>query len=203
MLIYAIRHGQTDWNLSGRLQGSRDINLNATGREQARRNGLMLGRLLGDEARRFDYVASPLKRTCETMEIIRAAMKLDPSAYRTDRRLIELSFGDWEGLTLEEVALHHPERIHGREENKWTFLPPGDAAESYEMLARRVERWLETVTRETVCVCHGGIIRSLFHLCGGLDGIEAAVADTPQDRILKVADGRLEWLDPSGQATAV
>lgn len=194
MLIYVIRHGQTDWNLSGRLQGARDIHLNTTGREQARRNGLTLGQMLGSKAESFDYVASPLKRTRETMEILRRAMGLDPAAYRTDRLLIELSFGDWEGQTLEELAVSNPERVQGREENKWTFLPPGESAESYEMLARRVEQWLETISRETVCVCHGGIIRSLFYLRGDLSGEEAAVAETPQDRILRVDDAGLAWI---------
>lgn len=194
MLIYIIRHGQTDWNVSGRLQGARDIPLNTVGRKQAKANGEALDRLLGERAPDFDFVASPLSRTRETMEIVRKEMGLDPLAYRVDDRLIELSFGDWEGLTLDEVALSEPERVHEREESKWEFLPPGEEAESYEILAWRVGAWLKSVERETVCVCHGGIIRSLFYLVGGMTGDEAAVAETPQDRILRLDDGGLSWL---------
>jgi len=194
VLIYVIRHGQTDWNVSGRLQGSQDIELNALGRRQAKENGKALSRLIDGHAPEFDFVASPLSRTRETMQILREAMGLDPFAYRTDDRLIELSFGTWEGLTLDEVAVSEPARVHEREENKWEFLPPGDDAESYETLSRRVGAWLKSVDRKTVCVCHGGIIRSLFYLVGGLTGEEAAVADTPQDRILRLDDTGLAWI---------
>lgn len=194
MLIYVIRHGQTDWNVSGRLQGSQDIGLNTVGRRQAKANGEALALLVGDKASDFDFVASPLSRTRATMEIVREAMGLDPFAYRTDNRLIELSFGAWEGLTLEEVAIDEPERVHEREENKWEFLPPGKDAESYEILSWRVGAWLKSVDRQTVCVAHGGIMRCLFFLVGGMTGEEAAVADTPQDRILRLDDSGLAWL---------
>ncbi len=194
MLIYVIRHGQTDWNVAERLQGSRDIELNAVGRAQATGNGEKLAALLGRSADGFDYVASPLKRTRETMELVRAAMMLEPTGYRTDDRLIELSFGDWEGRTLEEIALTDRPSVRRRKGDKWGFLPPGEGAESYEMLARRVGGWLATARQPTVCVCHGGIIRCLFHLVAGLSGAEAAAADVPQDRILKIEDASARWL---------
>ena len=74
-LIYLIRHGQTDWNAEGRLQGQADTGLNDTGRAQATRNGEFLAGLVADPAA-FDFVASPLSRTRETMERVRAAMGL-------------------------------------------------------------------------------------------------------------------------------
>ncbi|MCX8996374.1 phosphoglycerate mutase family protein [Rhizobiaceae bacterium BDR2-2] len=196
MLIYVIRHGQTDWNAEQRMQGQRDIPLNSLGRAQATGNGEALKAVLGASAAAYDYVASPLGRTRETMERMRSAMGLDPRNYTTDARLVEVSFGDWEGFTLAELAQRFPERVAERERSKWDFIPPGPAAESYEILSWRVGSWLASVNRPTVCVCHGGVIRSLFRLVGGLEPDQAAVAETPQDRILSVAprEGRIGWV---------
>ena len=55
-------------------------------------------------------------------------------------------------------------------------------------------RWLETLTEPTVCVAHGGTIRSLFHLVGGVPGVRAAEMDIHQGRLLRLEGDRLEWL---------
>ena len=196
-LIYALRHGQTDWNLEGRFQGSRDVPLNTVGEQQAERNGILLRELLGDRAKDFDYVASPLERARETMERVRTAVGLPARGYRTDERLTEVSFGDWEANTLAELkALDDADRVRlaRRADDKWDFQPPGDGAESYEILSWRVAAWLKSVHRPTVCVSHGGIIRCLFHLVGGMERNEAADLPIPQDRVLKVEGDRLQWL---------
>ncbi|MEX3007935.1 histidine phosphatase family protein [Hoeflea sp. TYP-13] len=193
-LIYAVRHGVTDWNIEERLQGAQDIVLNDTGRRQARDNGKALKSLVGEEADNFDYVASPLLRTRETMELLREAMGLAPGNYRTDDRLIELSFGDWESHTLEELAALNPEKVRERARNKWDFQPPGNHAESYEILSWRIAAWLNDVEKPTVCACHGGVIRVLFHLIAGTARNDAAELPTPQDRIVKIQDKTIEWL---------
>ncbi len=195
MLIYMIRHGQTDWNAEGRLQGQKDIPLNALGQRQARQNGVRLAELIGG-AEDYDFVASPLWRARETMERLRSAMDRDPAGYRTDERLKELSFGDWEGLTLAEISRADPERAEARMRGKWSFIPPGEAAESYEILSWRIGAWLQSVEGPTICVAHGGVIRSLFRLIGNLAEDDAATAHIPQDRILRfdTGPGRLEWL---------
>lgn len=190
-----IRHGQTDWNAEERLQGQQDISLNETGRAQATRNGETLMNHAGRAVADFDFVSSPLSRTRETMERVRKAMGLEPGAYRTDERLVELSFGDWEGQTLEEVGRVAPERLLARIEQKWGFIPPGTSAESYEILSWRVGAWLQSVSRPTVCVTHGGIVRSMFRLVGKVSEEEAATMNVPQDKILKAdtATGILNW----------
>ena len=78
-LLYYIRHGETDWNRESRLQGQRDIPMNANGRAQARRCGEILRELLAREPsdRAPDFVSSPLGRARETMELARAALGLD------------------------------------------------------------------------------------------------------------------------------
>lgn len=185
MLIYVIRHGQTDWNAEGRLQGQKDIPINAIGRGQATRNGEALRELVGS-ADGFDFVASPLGRTRETMERIRTAMGLDPMGYRTDERLKELSFGVWEGFTTAEIKKTAPERLRERSKNKWGFIPPGEDAESYEILSWRIGAWLASLNGPTISVSHGGVLRSLFRIIGNVDENEAANMPIHQDRIVKI-----------------
>lgn len=192
-VIYVCRHGETDWNVEKRLQGQADTDLNETGRAQARRNGERLGALIAD-AGAFDFVASPLKRTRQTMEIVRGAMGLDPAAYRTEPLLMELHFGDWQGSTFAELEVAAPGSTGGREGDKWNFVPPGAGAESYAALARRIAPWLDSLSRPTVCVTHGGVVRSIFRLVGGLSEAEASTMSVPQDLVLKMEGGRLLWL---------
>ena len=192
-LVYFARHGQTDWNAAVRFQGQHDVDINALGRTQALRNGRRLAGLLDDPGR-FDFVASPLRRTRETMEIIRGEIGLPPTAYRLEPRLMEVHFGDWQGMTVDEVEAAFPGVGAAREADKWDFLPPGAGAESYRMLSERVDPWLSAIDRDTVCVTHGGVIRSIFMLTGTTERAEAASLDIPQDRILRYHDGRLDWL---------
>ncbi|MGV8936335.1 MAG: histidine phosphatase family protein [Allorhizobium sp.] len=196
MLIYMIRHGQTDWNAEGRLQGQKDIDLNALGRSQADRNGRHMVEQLGDRVDDFDFVASPLSRTRETMERLRAAMALDPTNYRTDERLVEICFGDWEGFTIAQMRKLSAGKVEARSIGKWHFIPPGDLAESYEILSWRVGSWLQSVDRPTVCVSHGGVLRSVFRLVGEMEPDDAANLNIPQDRILRVdtVTKQLDWL---------
>jgi len=196
VLIYVVRHGQTDWNAERRLQGQKDIPLNPIGREQARQNGINLAEILQVEGIAFDFVASPLTRTRQTMEILRTAMGVDPKAYRTDERLVEVSFGDWEGFTLKELKATQRDRVSERNLNKWDFIPPGDDAESYEIMSWRIGSWLNSVNKPTVCVTHGGVIRSLFKMIADLPKHEAAEGEIPQDRILRIdaAERQIAWI---------
>jgi len=121
-------------------------------------------------------------------------MGLPPQAYRTEPRLIEVHFGDWQGFTLAELEARRPGCTAERDADKWHFLPPGPGAESYRMLAARVRPWLEELARPTVCVTHGGIIRSIFHLVENMPAAEAGAMPVPQDRVLEMRGGRLTWL---------
>jgi probable phosphoglycerate mutase len=192
-LVYLVRHGQTAWNVEYRLQGQADIALNEEGRRQASANGRHLAQLIADP-KGFDFVASPMLRTRTTMELVRSAMALDPKAYRTDPRLMEMSFGDWQGFTMAELEARQPGSTKGRSPDKWDFVPPGKGAESYQMLLERVRPFFEELSRPTVCVTHGGVMRALFRMVEKLPKPQAARVETPQDRILRLKDGRLEWL---------
>ncbi|RWH82838.1 MAG: histidine phosphatase family protein [Mesorhizobium sp.] len=192
-LVYIARHGQTVWNAESRLQGQADTDLNPLGCEQATRNGHRLAEFVHNPED-FDFVASPMRRTRQTMERIRAAMRLDPRAYRTDPRLVEMSFGDWQGFTFPELEARHLGSGRERRLDKWNFLPPGEGAESYQMLLERVKPWFDALDRPTVCVTHGGVVRALFRMVLGMPEKEAANLNVPQDRLLRLEGRTLEWL---------
>jgi probable phosphoglycerate mutase len=190
VLIF-IRHGETDWNVEGRLQGQRDIPLNDTGRAQARRNGTAIKAAL-PEAVGFDFVASPLSRSRETMEIVRAAMGMPPERYATDDRLKELTFGDWEGLTDADLQTVSAELIAARAKDKWRFVPPN--GESYRILSERVAQWLGGIVRPTLTVSHGGVGRVLRAMVLDLDPLAAIATPFPQDRVLVFEGARERWV---------
>src|SRR5690242_8989081 len=109
--IYYLRHGETEWNALGRLQGTRDIPLNARGREQALRAGLILADLFKRDGRGkadLAYVSSPLGRARQTMELARGKLELPATDYALDDRLREIGYGVWEGLTLAESEARDP-----------------------------------------------------------------------------------------------
>src|SRR5215813_6932774 len=118
LIVYYVRHGETDWNVAGRLQGRRDVSLNARGRAQATRCGDILHGLFTRQDRDpagLDYVSSPLKRARETMELLRESLGLLPDGYRLDKRLTEISFGEWEGFTIAQLRMCDPQRVAVRE----------------------------------------------------------------------------------------
>ena len=187
-----LRHGETDWNAEGRLQGQHDVPLNGRGRDQAASAGRMVRDAFGADLGSLRFVASPLSRTRETMEIARTAMGLDPQAYDMDQRLVELSFGRWEGLIWPEVKAMDPWAATAREGNKWTFQPPG--GESYAMLADRLRPWLDTIERDTLVVSHGGVARVLLVMIGGMTTASAPVSDIHQGRVLFFEGSTARWL---------
>ena len=95
---------------------------------------------------------------------------------------------------LQHIGEQTPRIPAEREADKWAFLPPGAGAESYDLLSARIAPWLSALDRDTVCVTHGGVIRSIFMLTGAADRPKAAAMDVPQDRVLRIRDGRLDWL---------
>ncbi|GHD77097.1 putative phosphoglycerate mutase [Salinibacterium amurskyense] len=160
MFIYLVRHGETDWNLQRRIQGSTDIPLNDTGRAQARTTGALLAR------RQWNGIfASPLSRAMETAEIIAAEVGLP--APQPIAAVVERNYGVAEGRTAEEIdAIYSADvEVPGRE--------------SRESVVERVLPALVTLAEEhhgesIIVVAHGGVIAAVL----------AAVApDHPHGRI--------------------
>ena len=166
-VIYYIRHGETEWNAEGRLQGTQDIPLNDLGRRQAASSGAILADLFARDRRSgqsLAFVASPLGRAWLTMELVRGTLRLPPDDYAIDDRLREIAYGDWEGSTLAQMQASAPELFARRQAAKWTVSPPG--GESYVAVQARVSDWYQQLTADTVAVAHGGTARALMVALG-------------------------------------
>ena len=191
-VLYYVRHGETDSNMQGRLQGRRDTSLNARGRQQAAECGVLLRDLFARDHRQaqdFKYVSSPLKRARETMEILRATLGLQVHDYEIDVRLIEIAYGEWEGLTLQEIEMRNASVLSARERDKWDFAPPG--GESYRELADRIGSWYNSLTADTVIAAHGGGVRALMAISNIVSEEEATHAQIAQGVVYVFANGKM------------
>jgi probable phosphoglycerate mutase len=188
--IFFVRHGQTAWNAQKRYQGQTDIPLNDTGRQQARGNGRALRRLIGANAN-LDFIASPLSRARETMELVREELGLPREDYATDARLIEVSYGEWEGRTYPQLLEEEPGNMARRAADNWNFIPPG--GESYRQMSQRIDGWRRGVRRDCVVVAHGGVMRLLQVLASGEGRSGVLGLPVPQDRIMILRAGKVEW----------
>jgi broad specificity phosphatase PhoE len=117
--IWLIRHGQTDWNIEGRWQGHADIPLNSTGEQQAR----SLASILAENGHPFEAIfSSDLKRAYTTAQEIGRSLDLP---VHKDRRLREISKGDWEGLLVTQVSKLSAEVLRQRLEDPLYSRAPG------------------------------------------------------------------------------
>jgi broad specificity phosphatase PhoE len=191
--IYYIRHGETEWNALGRLQGTRDIPLNELGRVQATQAGNILAELLahdGHDRTRIPYVASPLIRARATMELVRETLTLPAEGYGLDDRLREIGYGKWEGFTLPEMEAADPLFYARRQTEKWALAP--EDGETYADVERRVRAWYDTVTTDTVAVAHGGTARALMVSLGFETPASAVDLPIQQGAVYVFGEGGLQ-----------
>jgi broad specificity phosphatase PhoE len=159
--FYFLRHGETEWNKEVRFQGSEDVPLNETGREQARLAALKLKDQPIDR-----IVASPLLRVYETAEIINEFLK---KPIETDIRLREKSFGFYEGKTLGEVKeweKNNPDKLGVLEpETGFTLAPQGEAYREFQVrVFTAVQEAVQKYPDETILfVAHGGVYSALHY----------------------------------------
>ncbi len=161
--LYLIRHGETDWNMSGHWQGHVDVPLNAIGKEQAR----LLAQRLKTEPVRFDVLySSDLARAYQTAwaisEVIGLPVELLPS-------LREIDLGTWSGLTREQILQRFPIEYALLEQGQ--DVPRG-GAETLNALRRRVVEVVEAIMAQhlgetLVFVTHGGPVRMLLAHASG------------------------------------
>ncbi|MCH7555480.1 MAG: histidine phosphatase family protein [Proteobacteria bacterium] len=192
-MIYLVRHGETEWNRAGRMQGHLDAPLTLRGEAQARAVGATL-RDLGVDG--FPLVASPLGRTRATAAIIARVLGLDPGSVTTDTRLMEMTWGAWDGLTQAEIEARDPGEWARRKADHWDYRPPV-GGESYAEVALRVADWLAGFAADEprIVVCHGGAGRVVRGLYGGLSQAETLAQEEPQDAFHLLRDGLIGRID--------
>jgi broad specificity phosphatase PhoE len=194
--IYFVRHGETTWNLQGRMQGHLNAPLTARGLREARRDGAALRELIrADEP--YALIFSPMGRTRETATIIAGEVRPCLCAQRSDDRLREVSWGDWDGLTIAEIKARDPATWQAHIEDRWNVGPPH--GESYRMLCERVGDWLESVKDEPrlIVVSHGALGRALRGLYLGLEPEQTLQLKEPQDALIRFSDGTVATI-PTG-----
>jgi probable phosphoglycerate mutase len=185
--IFAIRHGETAWNVDTRIQGQLDIPLNATGRWQARR----LAEALAGETLHAVY-ASDLVRASETAAAVAAAVGVPVV---TDSGLRERAFGVFEGLTFNEIEQRWPPLSQRWRQRDPLFGP--DGGETLDgFYARCVGRAAELAERHAgqtiVLVAHGGVLDCLYRAATRL-ALQAPrtwlVGNASINRLLHTPDG--------------
>jgi 2,3-bisphosphoglycerate-dependent phosphoglycerate mutase len=164
--IILVRHGETDWNATGRIQGHSDTPLNAVGRTQAQR----VARHLASEPVRALY-SSDLARAFETATIIGQTLGL---MVVTSRRLRERQYGAWEGLTAADIQARYPEQFAEWRARSTAFAPPQGETRA-QLLARALAKLQPIAGRHVgevvAVVTHGGFCYVLInHILGSVDG---------------------------------
>jgi probable phosphoglycerate mutase len=183
LTLYVIRHGECEHNVAGRAASQNDSPLTARGREQARANGRLLKELAAP-LERFQFFASPLHRTCMTMELVREAAGLAPTGYLADRRLMEIDFGDHTWMTRAEIDSDAQARFLA---DPWNYRRPN--GESQAMLFERTGRFLQTLSRDAVIVTHAWSARMIRSHTLGLPPEVTVRYDAPHVGILRLSQG--------------
>ena len=167
MRLVVIRHGESTWNVEGRYQGRLDPPLSPRGREQAQMLSArlcreQLGRVEADRFARV--VSSPLLRALDTAQICAAALSLPVGI---DKRLTEISHGDWEGNLREEIANRWPEMVAAWRSDPHTVTFPG--GEKLDDVRTRFESFLRDLQgdRGILAFTHDVVIRIAILLAQG------------------------------------
>jgi len=150
-----LRHGATAWSAEGRIQGRTDVPLSDAGRTALRSFDLP------KMCREMRMVTSPLTRCVETAALLGA-----PHAAR-EPRIIETSWGEWEGRRLAELRTELGAAMQENEARGWDFRPAG--GESPREVLARLRGWLAELSAPTLAITHRGVIRAVFAAAAGWD----------------------------------
>jgi len=190
--VIAIRHGETNWNASGRVQGFLDVDLNERGLRQARRLAWGMARESLDA-----IYSSDLRRTLSTASPLARRLKLP---IRTEPRLREWNMGVFESLTIAETLTHSREGHEAYRARTPDFVMPG--GESLRQFVRRCRTGVEDLVRahaggRIVLFTHGGVIQNMLRRVKNMASTDLTVFSIPNtgrfDFTFAIEDGDVVW----------
>lgn len=194
-VLYLLRHGETEWNSEGRIQGSQNSPLTDRGLSQARQQAAILKRVLHDVGH-LTYYSSPLLRARQT-----AGIALDGTAPVLEPRLRELDCGAWEGLSPEERSQRDPELVRAcvTDFDLYRSAPGGEGLEALE---QRLRAFLGDVRGPSVIVAHKVVLIILRGLLTNLPRKEWESIEAPQGTVIRVRDGKEEIFAGSAETSS-
>lgn len=162
---FCMRHGQTDWNRDKRIQGRTDTDLSEQGRDMARQWGASLA------DNQFDCIlTSTLSRAGQTVAILNEALGGLP--VHTDERLAEQDWGEWTGLTKDELEGAFASQVKKQEKRGFAFQPPGGESRD-DLLMRVCDALLDFSEAHpearVLVVTHSGVLKCLTYALSGLE----------------------------------
>ncbi|MBH68686.1 MAG: phosphoglycerate mutase [Rhodospirillaceae bacterium] len=192
--LYLLRHGETVWNRAKRLQGHKDTPLTLKGVKQATALGNALGKIIEPPWPQYFY-ASPIGRARQTAVIIADMIAYDSEKIIHHDSLKEITFGNWDGLNMEEILANDAEKWAQRKDAKWQFSPPN--GESYEQAGLRVASFFSKMPTDhpIIIVAHGSLNKVIRGQWLKLRPDEILALDEPQDGFY--------YLTPDGKETFI
>lgn len=194
--MFLVRHGETEFNVLGRVQGRLDSPLTKRGVEQAETIGRHL-RAMVERVEDWAIESSPLGRAVATAEIVRKRVGI-PTDLIIDDRLREVSLGSWDGLSRDEISGRWSGALSSSLRRSWVRSCPD--GETLDAAMARLSDWLRSdPDRRTRIVVSHGISGSLLRgIYAGLPPDEMLSLPTPQDSFYQLANGVVRPVHCSG-----
>ena len=185
-MIYLLRHGQTNYNHEGRMQGQLESVLTPLGEAQVQAMAdVLLAQL--DDPNDWRILASPLARTRQSAAIVAATLGL---SVEIEPALVEVGVGAWEGQLYADLRVSHADAFARPD---WYFQAPG--GERFEDLSGRIDPWFTGLPpepeRRLIVVCHGVSGSFVRRAYLGLTQEETVAQDMPQDAIYQLSNGTI------------
>lgn len=167
--IFVLRHGETEWNASGRMQGRLHSPLTSKGVAQAEKQAEIMASLGRDD---LEIISSPQTRAIHTATI---AFQRQAGFIRTDDRLCEIDVGKWQGRLRDELSIEGPRKM--TPDGPIAFYEQAEGGEGFPALRLRCQAFLSSLSQPTAIVTHGITSRMLRTVYLGKDN--DFVADLP------------------------